>query len=182
MKLSPLDPGASFTICNLRISEYSESAVFANTCDFFTTGGIGGGMSYDGDDTIQLMKGAVLIDTIGVMGGPTHCGGSANTCEQQACVKTAPGAWVNGNHAPGATAWTCGLSKDVDPRTLPAFIAAVPAFTPTCDCSVHCSIISNHVIVTHDTSSDHSHHKCYKNGSGCDCECFSSAAELAANL
>jgi hypothetical protein len=172
-------PGASFTICNLRISEYSESAVFADTCDFFTTGGIQGGMHYTGDDTVVLMKSGVTIDTIGAIGSPTHCGSSATTCAEQACVKTAPGAWVNGDHVHGATAWDCGLTADVDPTTLSSFVGVSPSCPGAC--SVTCSLSTGHVLVTHDTTSDHSHHRCYKEpgtSSDCTCECFSCAAEL----
>jgi hypothetical protein len=133
------------------------------------------------------MRSTATIDTIGAIGSLTHCGSSSTRCQDQACVKTSVGAWVNGAAAPWTGAWTCALSKDFEPTTLAEFVAAEATFTPSCPgaCSVHCSVISNHVIVTHDTTSDHSHHRCYKEpspSSDCTCECFSSAAELAASL
>jgi hypothetical protein len=158
--------GASFTICNHFASEWDSLASFASTCDFFTTGGYNGGLQHSGDDTIVLMKSGDTIDTTGQIGAYTACGSSSRYCKNQACVKTSTGAW-------GTSSWTCGLSKDVEPRQLSEFVGV--GVSPSCDteptCSVTCSIDNSTLSVTHDTTSGHSTHKCHKDGTGCTCEC-----------
>lgn len=50
---------------------------------------------------------------------------------------------------------------------------ANPPSPPTPACTVHCSIDSTGILeVTHDTTSGHTSHKCFKDGPGCTCTCL----------
>jgi predicted extracellular nuclease len=163
--------GASFTICNMFSSTQSgHDANFVAGCNYFTTDGMNGGLQHNGEDgdTIVLKKGAATIDTIGELGELTFCGSSSTKCKDQACVKTTAGAW-------GSSAWTCGLPKNVAPETLTGFVGSLASCPTAPTCSVHCSVSSGILQVTHDTTSAHTHHMCYKEASACVCKCCDSA-------
>jgi len=101
------------------------------------------------------------------------------THADEATCMTRAHAWAHwcyreADHGNGAVTATWGATGATKTFTM--------AQTPTC--SVHCDIVNDMVVVTHDTTSQHSHHRCYnaehKQGwgqpvSSCLCSCCNAA-------
>jgi len=129
----------------------------------------------DADSTTVTTTGSATVDVACACKSGYHTLTGGTTCTENQCVCT------NGTGATNTACPTDGDVKCMSCGTGFNLSDEVPVLGTTCivQCSITCEIAQplNRIVVTHDTTSGHSRHLCYKQGCGpmdtvgCTCAC-----------